>query len=909
MHAREDASGAEPPARWSGAAVVGSTLRWPLVGRRDLVTALAAQTARGVSIVVDGPAGAGRTRLLAAVADAFAGPVITVAEVEGGRAGTAGMPGRSGAAAAQPAGREEMTLAEARSSASGWLRDRADGEHLLLTVDDVHLLDPTTALGVGEVVRDVPWTSVLMTMPHGRSLPASMATSLGLDACRQVRLDPLDDPTMDALARAVLGGPVEAGLLADLRRRCDGLPRTAVQLLLGAREAGVIRLDGDTWRAEGELPIHRVSSVIDRLLAAADGGGRADAELIALGEPLPAEVVGELLPPGRLGALAHLGIVRWQTSDGRRELVLAHPVYGEVLRARIDPADRGRMVQRLVAGFTVTPSERDIARVAAWQLEIGDDDPGSLVDGARASYAVGDHHLAARLGRAAVEGGAGHTARVDLAATLTELGQIDEVRGLLDEAEALEADDRQRVRTALVRAHSLWTVERDEAAARAILAEVEQRTEDPAMLPVVVAYTALMDACLGRVLGARDRLGELDLGGVAPVGPGELEAKAHLLGGVAAAIAWDELPGDAVLARWLREPPGDGDGRERILPVGPSVLEVHRLLSSAGSDDEGARVAERAQLATDRLESSLRQDREDVKGLWLAVVGRLELARGDVTSARSHLGDAAATLRRADSLRIRPLVLCLLAVSAVRGGAPTGARRWLEQLGSDREQLPRVAAWAALADAEVVAAEVGPAPAIELAVSAGDAAVDDGLDRSASAAFELVIRLGDGARVLDRLRELVERRPTRHGDRLVRAATAVAGQDGPAIEEAAIDLAASGRRLLAAELAVQADGHGANERTAALAAGLRTGCPGAATPALVGVEPVEVPRRARELARRGMAGLTSAELAEEFDLSVRTVDNQLGRVYREVGVHGRRQLTRCYSASVAPFAEDPPPTV
>jgi DNA-binding CsgD family transcriptional regulator len=51
-------------------------------------------------------------------------------------------------------------------------------------------------------------------------------------------------------------------------------------------------------------------------------------------------------------------------------------------------------------------------------------------------------------------------------------------------------------------------------------------------------------------------------------------------------------------------------------------------------------------------------------------------------------------------------------------------------------------------------------------------------------------------------------------------------------------------------------------------------------------------RREREIARLASAGDTSADIARQLFVSVRTVDNHLGRIYRKLGVSGRIALAR-----------------
>jgi DNA-binding NarL/FixJ family response regulator len=76
----------------------------------------------------------------------------------------------------------------------------------------------------------------------------------------------------------------------------------------------------------------------------------------------------------------------------------------------------------------------------------------------------------------------------------------------------------------------------------------------------------------------------------------------------------------------------------------------------------------------------------------------------------------------------------------------------------------------------------------------------------------------------------------------------------------------------------------------AKAAALQRRCQGARTPALTGLEQLELSRREREVASLAAAGLSNAEIAERLALSVRTVENHLHKGYRKLGVGAREEL-------------------
>ncbi|MFJ4768633.1 AAA family ATPase [Streptomyces uncialis] len=145
-------------------------------------------------------------------------------------------------------------------------------------------------------------------------------------------------------------------------------------------------------------------------------------------------------------------------------------------------------------------------------------------------------------------------------------------------------------------------------------------------------------------------------------------------------------------------------------------------------------------------------------------------------------------------------------------------------------------------------------------------------------------------------------------------ARALAAADPDALTAVADTWTALGTGLLAAETLAQAASlwrepapgqrHRtparvvAERRATARALLLRERCEGAATPALAVLTergpgaPAALSARELEIAHLAARGRTSKEIAAHCGLSVRTVDNTLGRVYRKLGVNDRAALGR-----------------
>jgi DNA-binding CsgD family transcriptional regulator len=133
---------------------------------------------------------------------------------------------------------------------------------------------------------------------------------------------------------------------------------------------------------------------------------------------------------------------------------------------------------------------------------------------------------------------------------------------------------------------------------------------------------------------------------------------------------------------------------------------------------------------------------------------------------------------------------------------------------------------------------------------------------------------------------------------LASSAVALAAQDGAALDRVGAALEDLEALLLAAEAkAAAARAHRATGRDASAnasqerAAALVAACQGARTPGLGPALPVSVlTPREREVAMLAAAHTPSREIATRLHLSVRTVDNHLGRVYAKLGVSNRAQL-------------------
>src|SRR6266568_3029298 len=136
------------------------------------------------------------------------------------------------------------------------------------------------------------------------------------------QLEPLGRQEFGALVSVALGGDIEPGTLHRLWCESAGNVLFLRELVADAVEAGtLVQADGVwRWSPDGKV-------------------GPRLAELLAVGEPLGAELVQGLVPGADLAEEERRGTIVAEESGRRAEVRLAHPLFGEVLRARLLSGD------------------------------------------------------------------------------------------------------------------------------------------------------------------------------------------------------------------------------------------------------------------------------------------------------------------------------------------------------------------------------------------------------------------------------------------------------------------------------------------------------------------------------------------------------------------------------------------
>ena len=861
---------------------------WPLVGRTEVLDQARQDLRRGdlSGIVLCGPAGVGKSRLASEIADFGAAAGFHVERATASQSAR-GIPFGALAPLLPPAAMAVERGIAMHGQATEALMQRSGGKRLLLLVDDAQWLDDASALLFQQLVA-ARTVFAIATVRTGEPVPDSVQAVWKNGLCDRVDVGPLDRAEVEDLLEQVLGDPVEGAALQQLWEVTEGNLQYLRELVMAGVDSGKLVEDAGLWRTFGRItPSERLHDLVGERLAGLDDGEVATLELIAFGEPLGVDVVAGLVGSDPLVRLERKGLVE-TALDGRRfEATLAHPVHGEVVRGRT-PLVRAREVQRLLADAIEAHQNRrraDVLKVALWRVEAGGaTSPELLIDAARQAGFAHDIETALRLARAAHDLEPTFASGQIIADSLYTLGRSDETEKVLADLEDEAADDNQRATLIRVRVYNRYWHDGDLAAALEVIEHGREVITEPDHLVELDGLQAVLEVTSGKAQAGVDRgLALLDASYDRAVVQASLACALGLpvLGRADEA----EVPVKAGLRAYSRL------GGQLTL-YEPSLLYVAQALARASA----GRLDDAERMATEGYEHALMADDAAGWAFFSMTRGVVALDKGLLDEAIRWFAEASGLFRFVN--HFGPLGWGLLGVTlahAMQGevgpaDAALAEEAMLEH-PADYHAVNRCRsrAWLAVAKGH-------PADAKEHLEDGWGIAFDRGEWPGAAMILHDLARLGHADQ--ERAELLVERPVGPYGLVRVQHTLGVATNDLELMGDAADEFGAMGANLLAAEAAFGVtaehrrrgsprDATGWSRKATAWAAL----CPGARTPGLaMSEEPVALTKREREVAVLAASGITSKDIAERLFVSVRTVDNHLGRVYDKLGIASRAEL-------------------
>jgi hypothetical protein len=326
-----------------------------------------------------------------------------------------------------------------------WLcANRAEEGPLVIVVDDVQWVDDPSLSWLGYLARrvgDLPLVVVLGLRsgdPAGRRV--ELTQLVGDVAARRLVLGPLSATAVGEMVRGQLDAGAEDSFCAAVRELSGGNPLFVRELLAAARQEGLAARDASVTTLERIAPAAVGTSVLARL-------ERLGAESVSLARALAVLGAGaEVMLAARLAdldtAVAELAADRLAAAQilaRSRPLEFFHPLIEAALLEDIAPGARRVAHRRAAALLEREEGERSLARIAAHLLASG---PAAdrwvvqrLGDAAREALERGAPEIAASYVRRAL---AEPPREADRAALLLSLGIAEGRAGQQDAIAHLE---------------------------------------------------------------------------------------------------------------------------------------------------------------------------------------------------------------------------------------------------------------------------------------------------------------------------------------------------------------------------------------------------------------------------------------------------------------------------------------
>jgi DNA-binding CsgD family transcriptional regulator len=841
----------------------------PLVGRQRELTALLEAVASAGNALLGGPAGVGKTRLLAEFANQLP-PSMPHVAISGSEA-AASIP-LAPLYQFVPSGSPEPS----RAILTEFYR-RSQGSPMVLLVDDAHSLDEASAALVHQLCRaeGVPVVAAVRT---GETAPEQIGAIWRDGLAVDVTLAPLDRAASDELVSQLIGDSTP-GLLDHVWDRCRGHPLFVRELLDSGKRTGAVALVDGAWDILGDLALpERLHDLLLRRLAALSSDERRLLALVALSGGLHVDAVDTLDLTGESRSLRHGALL---TLDGA--IVRAtHPLHGELLLAEVSTR-RTNAIRVELADALEAVGGSTAVQVALLRLDAGTNPrPDELVHALRAAVDARQPELAGRLVESLGDGP--HDA-----ATERLLMHAAAMRGRWDEAEVafkrasagVEGAARQAVM-------SEWGILNFEFRAdpAAAVTWAREALASPDILPETaeqIELSALRGTLFSDTMTQAVTAAEAFLQTKRSAAATQL---AHLALGTALIHAGPMAKACAIVEAGLRDAAG-------VLPP-IELVRLHACLVMASAWRDGPSVAaDRGVGAIHRARAAGEPEHELLARITIAVA----LHDG------GRYGEAADVMRRAKMLFG---FLVSRRTLALADGVHAAAASMLPSRADDAEAVLRSAQqpW------ETTHWIDGPLLWLALARldhhqdRSPDRALDAGLEharRRASALHELQLlreraHHGRAQEVAARVAELVAVSETPLATIIGNEVHALAEADGHALHGAALDAARLGATGIALDAAVAAaevhtgrDEHGAAARSMALVRWARARLPGQRPCGSHDVRAVLTDRE-RAVTDRVVAGGSNTDVAHKLHLSVRTVERHLYRVFRRLGVGSRDEL-------------------
>ncbi len=899
-----------------------NTLSWAVLDRTTL-SARATAAERGCLVV--GPAGIGKSTLVRVALERERRPFVVVHGFEG--LTTVPFAALSGARSEQPDRPDEFDPDIVRRM-RGWLQTLV-ASGTTVVVDDADLLDPPSS-GLLSYAAQTEGLRLIATMRAERQLPSDLERLALHQAWPTVTVTPWSQDEIERAVRETLGGAVDPVLAASLHELSQGVPLVVRELVLDGVARDRIRAEDGRWQGTPSVGSPESAARLLGRRLPASGPPLVALQALAIAGQLRAAVLDRMVSRAVVADLERQGFLEIPLEEHQLYVRLSHPMLADALREGSSSAERRALLRTIVQSARRLDGEQDADRrqYLRWSLEIGDElTTAELRDGYRTALRGLDYALAADIAGALGDREPSAEAALFHAVALARAGRFDEAVKIADAARPLAVTDDEVVALArfLVRLHSPvghsvgFHGGRDDRA-MAVAAWADGRIGLPAfagLLDIFTAFvggdldrsvtlaTALSTRCAAALSGVHEEIDQFLVMAAPLTGRFDVgrTSQRRLADGSHAGLGIPAIMG----AHGARVSLLMYDGRlreaydedDRALTQARDALAYDEMMQAAGQRGLRAFLLGDLDGAVESLDLSL-QYRVVPHSRSLLIRGALAATlalRGEHDRAREVVAET--DLERAqfptqmlqlDYDHLRGLALGLAgevegpekAIRTAADRAQTSGYHWLHVFARlSLVRMGRAQAEDAVRASKTLA--LVDAPLIRSVAEVVIAAVEG--DRGALATLaDQLAAMEANLFAVDALRALlstIEDAEAASGP----AATSRSAPDRGTIEHQLAEVLrrCPGLDLAQARLALADGGRAVDEADPSASDG--TG------PARSRLSPREL-----EIATLAAAGMTSKEIGDRLELSPRTVDNTLRRVYAKLAIGGRRDLADAMGA-------------
>ncbi|TQC42217.1 LuxR family transcriptional regulator [Rhodococcus sp. WS4] len=861
---------------------------WPLTGRAEelrLVEAALSGTGGHGGVVVVGPAGVGKSRLAREVLDSAAarGCVVRWAVAT---ASARSLPLGAFAEWTGDPGTDPLQLVR---GVIGALTDGSGGADVIVGVDDGHLLDDLSAFVLHQLVLRGA-AKVIVTIRRGEPVPDAVRSLWKDEHLDRLELQPLSQHESTALVCEALGGPLDP---SDLRRLWK-LTRGNVLYLRNVVEqelsGGRLTERGGLWSWTGEpVSSPTLIELIESRIGALPPPIAEVIDVLAVGEPLDTTLLARITDPDAIEEADARGLIAIDRVGTGTQLQarVAHPLYGEVRRARAAPMRLRRLRGKVSAALAGVGGDDMRVTVRRAALSLDSDlppDPELYTKAANGAIWLADLVLADRLAAAAIAAGGGVEASYIRAHALSWLSRGDEADTVLAKIPTAGFSAPETSRLVFLRAINLiWALGRPEDAKSLI--DIAATSSSPDGLPALTAFHTVYWASVGRSRHAIALTRTLNV--------------THLPDVVAAVTLWAMVValGDA----------GRADDAEAAADDGYALVarsfEAAQMRFVLVDAHVGALLLAGRIAAAHAAAHRLQQLAVDLPGsahiLSTAIAGRAALEAGRIATALPLLDLAVTALFASGETngfgyryqlgRTQALALSGNRVAAANALVELDAHRHPGWAYLEPDRL--------LAVAWVSAAHGAVTEAIATARSASENARANSQSAREVQCLQTATQFGDRTTAA-RLAQLATMVDGPRAPAAAAFAAALAADDGAALHAASVQLEEIGDLLAAADAAAHAaiayrhhDMRGSAITSTSRADRIAQECGGTTTPALQeAMQPLPLTSREREIVSLVGLGLSNRDIAKRLTLSVRTIEGHVYRATAKTGARSREEL-------------------